>query len=121
MRGVRRRDRAYAVTHEIPQPLPPLTPDERALVLRLGERELVAIDEALLAAAGPRWRKVAMLVARAMDSPSYVRGIPDTFYGQRVCKLVQEGRLEGQGNVEYIHFSEVRLPIPEDQGAPPSA
>ena len=106
---------------ETPQPLPPLTPDERARVSRLSEQELVAIDRALVAEAAQQWRKVAMLIARAMDGPGHISGIPDTFYGQRVRGLVKEGRLESRGNVEYIHFSEVRLPReshpPESRGA----
>ena len=97
------------MTRELPQPLPPLTPEERARVSRLTRQQLLAIDEALLAEVRPRWRKVAMVVACAMGRPSHIKGIPDTFYGQRMCALVAEGRIEAQGNVEYMRFSEVRL------------
>src|SRR5690606_27190171 len=96
------------MNQEIPQPLPPLTPEERALVSQLSQQQRQAIDESLLAEVTERWRKVAMVVARAMDRPSHVHGVPDTFYGQRMCAFVEEGRVEARGNVEYMRFSEVR-------------
>lgn len=102
------------MTEEIPQPLPALTTEERAVVSGLTDQEIRAIDEALMAAALTRWRKVAMVVALAMDDPRHIASVPDTFYGQRVCKLVEDGRLEAQGNVEYMRFSEVRLPAQDE-------
>ena len=71
----------------------------------MSQQQRQAIDESLLAEVTERWRKVAMVVARAMDRPSHVHGVPDPFYGQRMCALVQEGR------VEYMRFSEVRRPF----------
>ncbi|MDR0233842.1 MAG: DUF3658 domain-containing protein [Zoogloeaceae bacterium] len=109
------------MTKEIPQPLPLLTAEEDALVSQLTRQQLVAIDEALLAQVTPHWRKVAMVVGRAMDQPSYVDGVPDTFYGQRVCALVRDGCIEVQGNPEYMHFSEVRIPCGDDSDVPRGA
>ena len=40
-----------------------------------------------------------------------VIGIPDVFYAQRVRKLVEDGHLEAQGNLAYMRYSEVRLPM----------
>ena len=37
-------------------------------------------------------------------------GLSYVFYSQRVIRLAEAGRLESQGNLEYIRFSEVRLP-----------
>jgi hypothetical protein len=96
------------MTQEIPQPLPALTPEESALISQLSQQQLRAIDELLLVELTERWTKVAMVVARAMDRPSHVHGVPDTFYGQRMRALVEEGRVEARGNVEYMRFSEVR-------------
>ena len=96
------------MSQEIPQPLPPLTEEERALVAELSPEQRQAIDESLLAEVVVHRRKVAMVVARAMDRPSHVHGVPDTFYGQRICALVEEGRVEARCNVEYMRFSEVR-------------
>lgn len=103
------------MTNEIPQPLPPLMPEEQAIVLGLTDDQRLAIDAALLAEVLPRWRKVAIVVALAMERPSHVRGVPDTFYGQRVLAFVSEGLVEARGNVEYMRFSEVRsLPLEGD-------
>ena len=109
------------MTQEIPQPLPPLTAEERALVSQLSPQQLQSIDEALLAGVTERWRKVAMVVGLAIGRPSHVRGVPDTFYGQRMCVLVKEGRVEAQGNVEYMRFSEVRHWPPGSANAPRGA
>lgn len=57
------------------------------------------------------WRKVAMLVAATMiELPNKKHGLPDVFYAERVRKLVEAGRLEPQGNLQYMRYSEVRLP-----------
>jgi hypothetical protein len=107
------------MTKEIPQPLGPVTPEERAAASRLSDQQRRAIDAALLAEVTPRWRKVALVVARAMSQPSHVVGVPDTFYGRRVCALVEAGRIEARGNVEYMRFSEVRLlPSEKDEVSP---
>ena len=37
-------------------------------------------------------------------------GLPDIYYAQRVLSLVDAGRLEAQGDLKYLRFSEVRLP-----------
>jgi hypothetical protein len=105
------------MTKEIPQPPPSLTAEERALVSQLSPQQLQAVDEALLAEVTERWRKVAMVVGLAIGRPSHIRGVPDTFYGQRMCALVQEGRVEAQGNVEYMRFSEVGRWPPERPNA----
>ena len=95
---------------EIPIPNLPLTPEEQAKVAQLTENELKAIDEALLSNAHQRWRKVAMVVAVTMNHlEDRILGIPDSFYAERIQKLVEAGLLESQGNLTYMRFSEVRL------------
>ena len=100
---------------EVPQPLPALSPDELARVGQLNDSDIQRIDEALLGASDVRWRKVARVVGSAMDAATHVPGIPDIFYAQRVRKLVEAGRLQSQGNLDYIRFSEVRLPHHDKQ------
>ena len=78
---------------------------------KLSYEAIQAIDYLLLSHAHAKWRKVAMIVALTMTDPeNRNRGIPDLFYAQRVRKLVEEGRLESQGNLQEMRFSEVRLP-----------
>ena len=38
-----------------------------------------------------------------------VEGIPDSYYAQRIQKLVNDGLLVSQGNLSYMRFSEVRI------------
>lgn len=37
-------------------------------------------------------------------------GLPDVFYAQRIKALVQRGALVSEGNLNYMSYSEVRLP-----------
>jgi Protein of unknown function len=96
---------------EIPSPDPQLSAEEAALVSQLTDAQVTAIDSALMSHATLRGRKLAMLVGLAMSSiPNRAPGIPDLFYAQRVRKLVADGRLEAEGNLAFMRFSEVRLP-----------
>lgn len=95
---------------ERPIPDPPLSPEEQARVATLTKADIEAIDQALLSNATNRWRKVAMVVGLTMSNyPNPRPGIPDLFYAERVRQLVARGRLESQGNLSYMRFSEVRL------------
>jgi hypothetical protein len=88
-----------------------LDSDEEAEVSRLSPRELELIDEALLAGCAACWRKVARVVATTMTSiDRQFQDIPDGFYARRVIELVERGKLQSQGNLRYMRFSEVRLP-----------
>ena len=71
------------------------------------------IDEAILAAAQPSWRKVAMIVATVAKAEGIV--VADDEEGHRVIAdrieaLVREGHLTGQGQLKRWRHSEVRLP-----------
>ena len=87
-----------------------MSADESARVAKLTNEDIRRIDEALVAEADSRWRKVARVVGFAIGRPGHIPGIPDIYYAQRVRNLVEAGRLESQGNLDYMRFSEVRLP-----------
>lgn len=89
-----------------------LIDDEDLLaVSALTEEDIAAIDDAILAEASIHWGKVAMVVIKAMDAyPDKYLDIPDSFYGQRVRQLVLSGKLQSQGNLCRMRFSEVCLP-----------
>lgn len=77
---------------------------------KLTNEELQRIDESIIDHASTEWRKVAMVVGLAMtDNQGSFENVPDFFYAERVRLLVEVGRLESQGNLESIRFSEVRL------------
>jgi hypothetical protein len=89
---------------------PPLDAEDLQAVAALTSDDLGAIDRALLAASHTNWRKVAFVVGTAMDAyPDSYHDIPDVFYAQRIQALVSAGRLEVQGNLRRMRFSEVRL------------
>jgi len=94
---------------ETPIPNPPLSATERAPLARLSSADLEAIDSAVLSCAQGRWRKVAIVVGLCMESlGKRYRGFLDVFYAERVRALVDSGKLESQGNLAYMRFSEVR-------------
>ena len=96
---------------ETPVPDPELTPEQSALVAKLSDEQIQEIDNMLFSHARRDWRKVAMLVALALTHrKANLDGIPDLFYAQRIRILVAQGRLESQGNLQYMRFSEVRIP-----------
>lgn len=99
--------------NEVPDP--PLTEEQAALINKLSEIELKRIDNALLSNACQYWRKVARVVGTTMmEMQDRISGIPDIFYSQRVRHLVEEGKLESQGNLDYMRYSEVRLSSKEN-------
>ncbi len=96
---------------EIPTPDPDLNSDQKARVSKLSTHELDQIDQMLLSQASVHGRKVAMLVGLSlMDLRDSIPEIPDIFYAQRVKKLVAEGKLLSEGDLNCMRFSEVRLP-----------
>ncbi|MDX1529342.1 MAG: DUF3658 domain-containing protein [Gammaproteobacteria bacterium] len=97
------------MSEDTPKPLP-LSPEEEARISELTASDVRQIDEALLTEANVRWRKVARVVGFAMSKPEHISGVPDVFYAQRIRKLVEDGRLESQGDLDHIRFCEVRIP-----------
>ena len=94
------------------EPDGPLTPEQVAVVERLSRDDIAKIDEGLISNCCDRWRKVAMVVGTTMTGGSTHRyeDVPDVFYSQRVKALVEKGLLESQGNLDFMRYSEVRLP-----------
>jgi hypothetical protein len=92
-------------------PDPPLDVEQSLRVSKLRQEDLQEIDRVLLSQAGPGWRKVARIVSGAIGELSArLPDVPDVYYAQRVRNLVAAGRLESQGNLLFMRYSEVRLP-----------
>jgi len=92
---------------------PDLRPADAALahVAALAAAELDTIDQALLAAATRRFRKVAFVVATVIRQlAGQLPPLPDVFYAQRVIRLVKLGQLEAQGDLQRMRYGEVRRP-----------
>lgn len=87
-----------------------LEPDEQEAVSRLTAAQAREVDETLLGVCGPSWKKVASVVGTASTQVcEQLDEIPVGYFAQRVKSLVEAGRLEGQGNLDYMRYSEVRL------------
>jgi len=99
------------MSEEIPIANPPLSDEEKSAVAKLTDADLQAIDAELLANSSPRWQKVALVVI--LTENALRNRFPDLsyiFYSQRLIRLTEERRLNSQGNLEYMRFSEVRIP-----------
>ena len=98
------------------EPLPPLRAEQEERIAQLTDEELQVIDRGLLSNTCTRWRKVARVVGTTMmfGAPTRIDGVPDIFYARRVRNLVDRGKLESTGNLDYIGYCEVRLPNQDD-------
>jgi hypothetical protein len=70
------------------------------------------IDSVILSGAGEHWTKVAMVIVRVADAMSRELPSGDQVYeviSRRIDALVQDGRLDAQGDTKHWRFSEVRL------------
>lgn len=79
------------------------------------------IDNAVMASVGPRWDKVAMVVTLAAKKLYGNPRVGDDEYipiGARIEVLVENGRLEAQGDITRWRFSEIRLPRSFDARSP---
>ena len=96
---------------EVPIPNDPLTSEELSFLAKLTGKDLATIDNAILACAQPRWQKVARMVIKGMEKLSVA--YPECTYtilAERIATLAAQGKLEFQGDLSYMRFSEVRLP-----------
>lgn len=91
-------------------PTPPLGAEEKAAFDRLTTEEVAEIDQAILSCATFHWHKVAMIVIRAQEklAPKYLQ-FSCIVYAERIQLLAEQGKLESQGNLSFMRFSEVRL------------
>lgn len=91
-----------------------LSDDEMERISQLTASEVARIDNWLLSFAIHRGRKVAFLVMSAMQQlRTEIPYVPDAFYILRVQKLIEEGRLEMDGNMDFWRQTEVCLPSGE--------
>lgn len=101
----------FGKSTEVPTPDWPPTEEEQARIDKLTPEEIHVIDEAILASVSAQWRKVARVVGGAIiaTAETVPDGVPDIFYGERVRQLVAAGKVESQGDLNCMRFSEIRL------------
>jgi hypothetical protein len=88
-----------------------LNDEEQRTVVAFSESQVAFIDSVLLADCATSWRKVARIVGTALTHWPEVAQVPIGFFARRVKALVEAGKLESKGNLDYMRFSEVRLPM----------
>jgi len=67
-------------------------------------------DEQLLSYATDTWKKAARIVGEVMGHRLEVMEVSDLVLAPRLRALVKSGKLESQGDLSHIRYSEVRLP-----------
>ena len=96
---------------ELPVPNDPMSPEEAAAFALLRKEEVKDIDDAILSCATAHWQKVARMVSLAEKKlGSKYPQFSYILYAERIRQLAEEGRLESQGDLSFMRFSEVRLP-----------
>ena len=99
------------MSREVPIPNDPISSEEAAAFARLREAEVKDIDDAILSCATSHWQKVARMVSLAEKKlASKYPQFSYSLYAERIRLLAGEGRLESQGDLSFMRFSEVRLP-----------
>ena len=89
----------------------PMSAEQLAVATSLTPDMIERIDAALLSRATKRNKKVAFIVGTTMMDPeASFAGLPDIYYALRVKTLVEKGLLIAEGNLDYMRYSEVRLP-----------
>jgi hypothetical protein len=84
--------------------------EERAAASKLTETDLQIIDAEILKNCSSHWLKVARVMWDTEKAlASRYPGLSHIFYTVRLGRLVDESRLESQGNISYMRFSEVRI------------
>jgi Protein of unknown function len=69
------------------------------------------VDSMVLSFAQFQWRKVARIMSQVVNECSRRGGDADLHrIAERICALVEDGRLEAQGDLSMWRHSEVRLP-----------
>ena len=99
------------MNEETPRETPPPTTEECALAAQLPAEDLRLIDETIVGCAQPGWHKVARVMWE-VEAKLGARfpGLTHRFYTLRLGQLVRAGRLESQGHLMYMRFSEIRRP-----------
>jgi hypothetical protein len=102
------------MSREVPIPNPPLSRKEATAFAKLSERDKAAIDAGILSCVLPHWQKVAMVVGLAENKlTAQFPQFSYILYAKRIHLLAKQGQIESQGNLRYMRFSEVRLPVDE--------
>ncbi|WP_018417301.1 DUF3658 domain-containing protein [Teredinibacter turnerae] len=89
--------------------VPSLTEEQVGIVSNITREELEKIDSELLLLVSDRYQKVAKIVRTYMfKNEDLISEVPDLFYGLRIKQLAEAGKIEFQGNLEFMQYCEVK-------------
>ena len=87
-----------------------LDQDARDAIARLGEQDLVKIDQAILSSLGRDWKKAGFITAGVMiAAPDEYEDLPEMFYASRIRVLAEASRIETKGDARALKTFEIRL------------
>lgn len=75
---------------------------------KLSEAELNEIDSTIYSHTKERWQKIAMVIAKSLDLREKYPELNDVKLLVRVHHLINSNKLESEGNIKAMRFSEVR-------------
>jgi len=83
----------------------------------LQSAEITAFDSALLDEIAADWLKVARVVGSVLLAREEHEDVGPFFLSARLREMVKAGRIESQGDIFRIRYSEVRLPARQESAA----
>ncbi len=75
---------------------------------KLSIAELELIDDFVYSHTQERWRKIAMVIAQSLKLKDQFPDIDETKLLLRIHHLINVGKLQSQGNIKAMRFSEVK-------------
>ena len=75
---------------------------------QLSQDELELIDNTLYSYTSERWQKIAMIIGRSLKLCNQFKDLNDIKLLVRVHHLINTSKLETQGNIKAMRFSEVK-------------
>lgn len=67
------------------------------------------IDQLILSATTSEWVKTAVLISKVFDAPGFPGGTTAQDIAERIYVLIDNGQVEGKGNMRRWRDSEVKI------------
>ena len=85
--------------------------EARDAIARLGEHDLLKIDQAIQSSLARDWKKAGFITAGVMiAAPDEYEDLPEMFYASRIRALAEAARIETKGDARALKTFEIRLP-----------
>lgn len=82
---------------------------------RFKDYDIEVIDRTLVASSTSAWQQATRVIGNSLVTLNKeFPGVPLGFYAQRIAALVQSGRLQARGNIDFMRLCDLKL---SDSGA----